>query len=131
MKTPEEARQCWCPHARVPDAPKGGSGITATNRHAGQKTGRDGKPRILRGNSMCIAAECMAWRWQKSEPWAVGFNEAIARGEKMMAIKLYRTGTGAMLKEAKEYVERVENGGIPRPLAIEKKSGYCGLAGRP
>lgn len=61
--TEDDARKKWCPFARVPDGGGVTGAVTATNRHAGQKTGGDGKPRILRGNAMCIAAECMAWRW--------------------------------------------------------------------
>ena len=34
--------------------------------------------------------------------------EAIQRGEKILAIKLYREATGAGLKKAKEYVEEVQ-----------------------
>lgn len=61
--TEDEARKRWCPFARVPDGGGAdGRQLTATNRHAGDKSGRDGKPRILRGNAMCIASECMAWR---------------------------------------------------------------------
>ena len=61
--TEDEAKLKWCPFARVTDG--GGSDgrqLTATNRHAGKKIGKDGKPRILRGNSLCIASDCMAWR---------------------------------------------------------------------
>lgn len=61
--TEDEARRKWCPFARVPDGGNVPGAVTATNRHAGRKTGADGKPRILRGNAMCIASECMAWRW--------------------------------------------------------------------
>jgi ribosomal protein L7/L12 len=37
--------------------------------------------------------------------------EAIQRGEKILAIKLYREATGVGLKEAKEYVEEVQRKG--------------------
>lgn len=57
--TEDEAKLRWCPFARVTD-----NGC-ATNRHAGTKKGKDGKPRILRGNALCIASECMAWRWDE------------------------------------------------------------------
>jgi len=60
--TEDEARKKWCPFARVPDGGGVTGAVTATNRHAGRKTGGDGKPRILRGNAMCIGSECMAWR---------------------------------------------------------------------
>lgn len=60
MISEEEARKKWCPHARVWE--QHGECGGGTNRHAGVKKGQDGKPRILRGNAMCIASECMAWR---------------------------------------------------------------------
>ena len=66
MYTEDEAKQKWCPKARVADynaADKNSPVLAATNRHAGVKTGKDGKPRILRKNAMCIASQCMAWRW--------------------------------------------------------------------
>lgn len=61
--TVEAARKKWCPFARVPDSNGGGVGLVATNRHAGEKKRGDGKVSILRSNSMCIASQCMAWRW--------------------------------------------------------------------
>lgn len=57
IATEKEARLKWCPFARVKDD------SCATNRHAGEKLGKDGKNRILRGNSLCIASDCMAWNW--------------------------------------------------------------------
>lgn len=41
--------------------------------------------------------------------------EALAKGEKIRAIKIVREGTGAGLKEAKALVEQIEAGG-PRDL---------------
>lgn len=63
MITEAQAAKRWCPFARVPDVLPEGNGIAATNRHAGEKTGKDGLPRILRANAMCISVQCMAWRW--------------------------------------------------------------------
>jgi ribosomal protein L7/L12 len=40
--------------------------------------------------------------------------EALGRGEKIEAIKEYRSATGAGLKEAKEYVEEVQRRAAPR-----------------
>lgn len=57
--TEKEARKKWCPFARVKD-----NGCS-TNRHAGTHKRKDGKFSILRSNSMCIASECMAWRWEE------------------------------------------------------------------
>ena len=89
MLTEQEAQSKWCPFARVPEG-NGSAGLTATNRHAGKKIGADGKPRILRGNSMCIASQCMAWRWQDGShfdstrnAWVVDYGQhgkGLARG---------------------------------------------------
>ena len=39
--------------------------------------------------------------------------DAVQRGEKILAIKLYREATGVGLKEAKEYVEEVQRKADP------------------
>jgi hypothetical protein len=65
--------------------------------------------------------------------------EALRRGNKIGAIKLYREATGLGLKEAKDAVEAMESGGSPgspagsgAPLSREdpfgrKKAGCLGL----
>ena len=53
MKTPDEARQCWCPFARLLDGDQTNA-AAATNR-MGDKW----------GHTFCIADECMAWRWER------------------------------------------------------------------
>ena len=58
-----DAKTKWCPFARVPDGNNTHSGLTATNRHAGEKKRKDGKVSRLRSSAMCIASECMQWQW--------------------------------------------------------------------
>ena len=50
MKTPDEARRCWCPFAR----------FTAMDDDLpANRWGKYRNPEDAR----CIADECMAWRW--------------------------------------------------------------------
>ena len=65
MKTPDEARQCWCPFARVMyrerivQAELDAIAMSSFNRVS------NGEP----DGTRCIADECMAWRWAVSEPY--------------------------------------------------------------
>ena len=61
MKTEAEARQCWCPFARVVevlDDEQPVEGYPVGNRSA---SGQHGHPR-----ARCVGTECMAWRWDMS-----------------------------------------------------------------
>lgn len=55
--TPEEAKEKWCPFARV--AVTETHGTPAFNR----VTDRDAKKPGPSVGSFCIADRCMAWRW--------------------------------------------------------------------
>ncbi len=55
MKTPNEARKCWCPFAQLCEF----SGAPAFNRVSAPEIPVDQIPPSAR----CIADECMAWRW--------------------------------------------------------------------
>ena len=51
--TEDEAKQKWCPHARIQTSwtsLHGGVALAGTNRWE-------------KGSAKCIASECMAWRW--------------------------------------------------------------------
>jgi ribosomal protein L7/L12 len=53
-----------------------------------------------------------------------GVAEALAKGDKIEAIKQYRAGTGAGLKEAKDFVEALPYADIERKTdALMKKTG--------
>ena len=52
--TEDEARQKWCPHARVPLAADG-----YTGNRMDDTTGAI----VPEFGSRCIASQCMAWRW--------------------------------------------------------------------
>ncbi len=54
--TEDEARELWCPFARVV--------YPATDDSAGHNRVRD--KTVPSENSYCIASGCMAWRWEWS-----------------------------------------------------------------
>lgn len=66
------------------------------------------------GRTICRADECMAWRWETT---------FVGNTPKIDAIKKYRQETGAMLKDAKDYVEAHPH---LYDCSSERK-GYCGL----
>ena len=57
--TEDEARQRWCPFVRVTVTPNDASwqGNMLTNR---------GDIPASSANTLCIASDCMAWRWNKN-----------------------------------------------------------------
>lgn len=116
--TEDDARTKWCPFARVPDGGGVTGALTASNRHAGQKAGGDGKPRILRGNAMCIGSECMAWRWI---PPAESPLFAAAAEE--------RARTHGYLHQGKAHVRDVAYRNPPKGVDYDRHDGHCGLAG--
>ena len=60
MKTEAEARKCWCPFGRVAmlEDKMLQTGMPAFNRVA-----EAARARHSDAATMCIASECMAWRW--------------------------------------------------------------------
>lgn len=64
--TEEEARQKWCPFARVSASNFPEPGNHASNRDAGGSVPSNG--------SNCLASECMAWRIKR----LVGRDEQVA-----------------------------------------------------
>ena len=68
MKTESEARECWCPAARV-IAPIGdGTDWFIGNRGNDQ----DATP-----HTRCIASRCMAWRWVPTAAQFVNGDQGI------------------------------------------------------
>ncbi len=56
MKTPDEARQCWCPFVRK---------LAVFDSNQGRRPGtfnRAAEDELV-PSCNCIADECMAWRW--------------------------------------------------------------------
>jgi hypothetical protein len=53
--TPEAARQCWCPFARVEGAKVSYNRLRSLSGHT-----ELGAPAT---DAICIADSCMAWRW--------------------------------------------------------------------
>ena len=56
MKTPDEARQCWCPFSRYSVEERAWK--RAINRWIGVSD-----VQLNPEPARCIAEECMAWRW--------------------------------------------------------------------
>jgi hypothetical protein len=68
ITTPTDARNLWCPFARVPVMSYDGDYLRfAANRGAD-----------AHGDSCCIADRCMAWRWSDVKG-TVGFCGAAGR----------------------------------------------------
>jgi len=61
MLTEEQAREKWCPFARVADKPDGP--VAGANRWPGH---------AFANHSCCIASDCMAWWWGAKESPPVG-----------------------------------------------------------
>lgn len=59
--TEAEAREKWCPFARVHEQ---GSAAAASNRIQDGA----GKTTLVPVGSVCIGSTCMAWRWAGVEP---------------------------------------------------------------
>lgn len=76
------------------------AGLTRLQKRAGALTRIEAKLDLLLGEAN-LTYEPLA-----NVPAAVA--DAIQRGEKIQAIKLYREATGVGLKEAKDYVEEVQ-----------------------
>lgn len=61
-RTVGEAAKCWCPFSRIREYQEGHIENTAVNRSF---EGEDGAAR----GSLCLAAGCMAWRWDIGHSW--------------------------------------------------------------
>lgn len=104
--TEDDARQRWCPFARI------FNGGTATNRMV------TGEPAPA---SHCLGHGCMAWRWQ---PLAV--DNAYLEAVKRATAEAKEAGTFVNLAAAKVNANRAAYG-----LPERSTEGYCGLAGKP
>ena len=65
LLTETEARDRWCPHARVPDASADDSAIVGVNR---LHTTDDRCNLVMPASTDCLGSGCMAWRWGE---WAL------------------------------------------------------------
>ena len=89
MHTEDEARTKWCPHARIGSD---STGLGCLNRDFAK-----GPPDA----ALCIASECMAWRFEPVEAWEARYEQ---------------------WEDAAD-IGGVNRGPEPKPL------GYCGLSG--
>ena len=106
MKTEEEARKNWCPFAKNWQQDSG----PAYNRLNGQPP----------NTCLCIASECMAWRWEELEPFIMGGD-----GTEDYEQDAYQHFIGRGWRVESYY------GGQPRLVPPETARGHCGLAGKP
>ena len=106
-KTEDEARQLWCPHARVVvSSEMHEEHLCSANRLPGVGNAPD--PDLEWPSPRCIASDCMMWQ-PYYDP---------APGEAVAAIKRRRAETGCGLKEAKDWWDTLPQNGT---------RGDCGL----
>lgn len=79
MPTEAEAKQMWCPQARVVVGEMGRPFQAAGNRLPGLGSGHD--PDLDWPSPRCIASQCMWWRWGLSDdgPHTNGFCGAAGK----------------------------------------------------
>ncbi len=119
----DEARQRWCPHARIPlyaakpaevESPASANRpMPGTDAHVLESIDRA---------TRCISSGCMAWRWEPMRRVAVAKGSLTDEDRRALA-EAGPSGT---------YIEVVPMqdgpGPLPEPMP---RYGYCGLAGKP
>ncbi len=60
--TEDEAKQQWCPHARVCEVGDGELYGPFNRYHTSEQSG----PTDSGNEARCIASQCMAWRWART-----------------------------------------------------------------
>lgn len=125
MLTEEQAKERWCPHARVPcyeAAPTETEGPAAANRApiASSNANMIQHERMEKA-TRCIGSACMAWRFVRM---------AIPR---LLSPQLTQADTDAMLATDRRTMTVVEfRPGEDLPATeVRPLLGYCGLAGKP
>ena len=68
MMTEDEAKQKWCPFARVSAVQE--NSVTPSFNRAATKEADTMTPAA----SKCIGSACMAWRWSLTQPPGTGFD---------------------------------------------------------
>jgi hypothetical protein len=105
LVTEEDAKEKWCPFARVIERDCDGS-TRARNR----VVHLDAAGNVLKeitdtlAGTRCIGSACMAWRWEKSEA---------------KAVEGYQTPDGQSITTRWARIDPVDG------------AGFCGLAGKP
>lgn len=101
MHTEAEAKKKWCPEARIIAVNNSGDHVQVAGNGRAEKGGG------IHRTTMCIASDCMHWRWaQKPNPdWKPGG-----------AIGIYPAPDRRF--DTPPYIE-------------DRTKGYCGLSGRP
>lgn len=103
MMTEDEARQKWCPFARVGDG-----------------NNRSVSPGVLDPGSAiaCIASDCMAWRWR------------APKTEKRILPTGKQPEPDAMTKGWRTPTTTIFSGDVVWVRTLPPTLGYCGLAGQ-
>lgn len=105
--TEDEAKTKWCPFARPAAVAPHDCGEVRGNRNM------DG---AVDTGALCIASQCMAWRWSDAKRTAA-FLDAVQAHMKASSSPNFAKSTQAVYAE--------------RGREFENSEGYCGLAGRP
>jgi hypothetical protein len=121
--TEEEAKQRWCPFARV----------VMTDEDGGDPSGVNANRVGVRGTSdvrthaatLCIASACMAWRSINSRPGKV---RDISMGKRHDDGWMFVPDTSAYHRHN---AKAQANWGPQWEIVEESQTGYCGLAGSP
>lgn len=147
--TEKEARERWCPFARVvvgtqnggpllPDCPTGPQKMVIGNVAANRAHEGSSLPNEFACN--CIASGCMAWRWGD----VVRTERRISRdGDEFETYMAARLNKEQSLRDrffeydgyrwrymCSDFDEEGEFDMIARPNLNQPKVGYCGLVGR-
>jgi hypothetical protein len=117
LLTEQEARERWCPFARQVHA-LDPTGVGSVNRAPG---GEGGEPAEF---CLCIAGDCMAWRWETTREHATTPMQNVS-GNAYQAVppegEGWREAYGLAINPSHYRWERFVRTGL----------GYCGLASKP
>ncbi len=121
MLTEDDARQRWCPHARVAFyAPHATSdeGPAAVNRDTPDPAAKFDEYRAnVHAATRCVGSACLAWRWAPM-PRMVVSRDSLTDAD--LAVLADPSWGGV--------IEYRRDGDLPQTVT---RLGYCGLAGKP
>lgn len=109
--TEDEAKNKWCPHARV-----AGRMINASANRLQQQTD-NGVPVCITG-STCIGSHCMFWRWGPHAPY-LRSSTPVDGWDHIPVPDCYERDSNA------EFWQE------PGAQNLKRRPGWCGIAGEP
>lgn len=129
--TEAEAKMKWCPHVRLIAI----NNLAVFNNRIGDSKSIETLSRIVKGDSteiisvagltMCIASECMAWRWGQTIDGPVVETRPMFLDDGSVFKVTHNEGW-----RVKKPAAREGNGGELERVELIK-TGYCGLSGKP